>query len=597
MDPIGGAASLVTLIDVAINTFKLIHSLTQRYQHAPAEIQDLRHRLEGLSSHLLLLHQVQKTMSTTETALDLDSTELEFLKQSLNTTSIIFAEILDFLKKKTITNGRTARLRWVFGDASKVKAWETRLQRHGGVLQTTLLLLNNRYSNLFEGEFKAVKDTLKSQTSQLNRLLSKSVARFSWGLSVFNSELVLPYIARLNGSICCSEDSQQILYGFSLRLHALFCLKVFCMEVKLKQASLFSWEVSRIGTGVVLKNVVPDNSTIMVACQSGDTPLVGNLLIEGQASVNDITSDNFSPISHAIAGGSVEVLSLLVSKGADVRKTLGRFQTGTLDWALAHRQFSVARWLLENRADVHHISARGWTPAFSLFGAESRHQAPCEEFLELLSGAGFDDFNARDGEGWTILHRTAAYGTADQVKSLLARKASLTIRTKNLGWTPIFCAVHFNNLSTFMELITHQSNFLMAMDIRNWTLLHVAVNARRLDIMRLLIAYGADPHASTFPRRFFVPKDLRGRSLTPTEIAMARGTLVFQAYCDSLVENGYDLCVKEAEDDTYDLFWPAFEEPMDATSVTTDRMVPDIRHVSNHSPGLQENKVERVRFP
>jgi hypothetical protein len=142
-----------------------------------------------------------------------------------------------------------------------------------------------------------VKDTLKLQTHQLNSILSKNTARFSWARSISGSDWVLPYIARINGSICCSEGLEQQSYGISLRLQALFCLKVFCMELRLNRGSLFSFEVSAIGTGVVLKNVVPPDSMIMTACESGNTSLVWSLLNEGKASINDITPENFSPLS------------------------------------------------------------------------------------------------------------------------------------------------------------------------------------------------------------------------------------------------------------------------------------------------------------
>ncbi|RDL41307.1 uncharacterized protein BP5553_01286 [Venustampulla echinocandica] len=413
MDPVSGAALVITLIDVVIKTFKLIKSLTQSYENAPAEIQDLRHRLEGLTSHLLLLRQVQKIVSTEQNALDLDSIELDHLKRSLDSTRVIFAEIFSFLKIKTSKLGCSARIRWAVCDASKVKAWELRLHRHEELLQTTLLLLNRsehyRYSSLFEDEFNAAKEALRLQTYQLNTLMSKSgaLARFSWARSVFGPDWELPYVARVNGSISCSEGSCHQSYGVSLRLHALFCLKAVCFEMRLKRQSLFSFEISAIGTGVVLKNVIPADSIIMVASQSGNTSV---------ASVNDITPDNFSPLSYAIAGGSLDVLSFLVSKGADTRKTFGRSQTDPLDWALAHRQYAVARWLLENGADVHHISARGWTPLFSLFGAQPCHSGPCGEFLELFSAACFDDFNAQDRDGWTIMHRAAAFGNAEHIK-------------------------------------------------------------------------------------------------------------------------------------------------------------------------------------
>jgi ankyrin repeat protein len=214
----------------------------------------------------------------------------------------------------------------------------------------------------------------------------------------------------------------------------------------------------------------------------------------------------------------------------------------------------VSRWLVENRADVHHISARGWTPAFSLFGSESCHQDSCEEFLELLSAASFSDFNAQDGDGWSIMHRVAAFGTADHIKSLISRKVSLDLRTTNLGWTPIFCAAQFNNLSTFTELIQYQPGLLAATDIRNWTLLHLAVNASSLDIMRVLIGLGADPHALSFPTAFYIPKDLSGLLLTPGDIARIRGPPIFTAYLDALAASGHEVHLVNS-----DIFWPAFE--------------------------------------
>jgi hypothetical protein len=165
------------------------------------------------------------------------------------------------------------------------------------VRSTYYLQTYSRYASLFESEFRTVKELLNVQTHQLNILLAQDTPRFSWARSVYESNWVLPYIAQLNGSICCSEDSKQRLYNISLRLHALFCLKAFCLEMKVKRESLFSVEVSFIGTGVVLKNVVPEDSMIMVACQSGDTSLVWNLLNDRKASVNDITPDNLSPLS------------------------------------------------------------------------------------------------------------------------------------------------------------------------------------------------------------------------------------------------------------------------------------------------------------
>lgn len=170
-----------------------------------------------------------------------------------------------------------------------------------------------------------MKEALRLQTQQLNRILSKSTPRFSWAGSVFGSDWVLPHVAKLNGSICCLEDSKQQLYGISLRLHALFCLKVFTMELSFKRGSLFSLALSTIGTGVVLKNLVPEDSPIMVACQTGDKSAVWNLLNEGKASVNDITPDNFSPLSVSPYIINLEVLAAKSNPVRNCRWFIRRF--------------------------------------------------------------------------------------------------------------------------------------------------------------------------------------------------------------------------------------------------------------------------------
>jgi hypothetical protein len=215
---------------------------------------------------------------------------------------------------------------------------------------------------------------------------------------------------------------------------------------------------------------------------------------------------------------------------------------------------------LQNHVDVHHISARGWTAAFSLFGVEPEHQDPCEEFLEAISAASFSDFDAQDGDGWTAMHRAAAFGNASQIQSLISRGASPKIQTRNLMWTPIFCAVQFNNMSTFRELTRHQPNFLTATDVRKWTLLHLAVESKSLDMLRFLIDLGADPRACSSPTRFFIPDDLEDLSLLPGDIARVRGTPVFSTYLDALAAKGHDVqAVDDEQDNSLDLFWPASE--------------------------------------
>jgi ankyrin repeat protein len=239
-------------------------------------------------------------------------------------------------------------------------------------------------------------------------------------------------------------------------------------------------------------------------------------------------------------------------------KTIVRSPLEVAYWS---RQISVARLLLAEGAEVHHINADGWTPAFRLFGFSSQASTPCDEYLEALAASSFTEVDAQDKEGWSCMHRAAAFGRAHHIKALMKLHATLIIRTTKVSWTPIFCAVQYGNVATFNELRKHHHDLLVMKDVRQWTLLHVAVNAKRLEIMELLISLGADPHARTFPAEFFVPEDIKGLSVTPGDIAGFRGPVVFSAYVNALRTNGYEIeAVTDEMDDIEDLFWPALDE-------------------------------------
>lgn len=207
-------------------------------------------------------------------------------------------------------------------------------------------------------------------------------------------------------------------------------------------------------------------------------------------------------------------------------------------------------------------NAYGWTPAFSVFNtSQDAHLKPCIEYLEILSAASFTDFNIQDNEGWTCIHRAAAYGHAEDIKLLLKLRADPKLQTIKVSWMPIFCAVQFGNISTFNELRKVHDDFLALRDIRNWTLLHLAVNAKRLEMMELLINLGADPHARTLATEFLVPDDLKAQSFTPGDIANLRGEDILSRYVGALRRCGYDLEIaKDIINNDLDIFWPSVEE-------------------------------------
>jgi hypothetical protein len=219
---------------------------------------------------------------------------------------------------------------------------------------------------------------------------------------------------------------------------------------------------------------------------------------------------------------------------------------------------------LRHGADIHYISSRGWTPAFNLFDREpspdKQETAPTGDFLGFLVTNSFDAFDTYDGGGWTCLHRAAAFGVAQDIISLSKINAPMETKTRGLLWTPIFCAVLFDNEATFHELRKLQVDYLSITDVRGWTVLHLAAYAGSLNVIGGLVALGADPQARSHATTLFVPEALKNRALTAYELAIYHGEATSQFY-EKCVEMKYpETDVRESMvPDEKDIFWPAAE--------------------------------------
>jgi hypothetical protein len=71
---------------------------------------------------------------------------------------------------------------------------------------------------------------------------------------------------------------------------------MLCVNLRVRHDSLFSASITLVGFGLKIRNIVPEKSPIMTACMRGDVVTVLNLLHGGNASINDITPQNRSPL-------------------------------------------------------------------------------------------------------------------------------------------------------------------------------------------------------------------------------------------------------------------------------------------------------------
>jgi ankyrin repeat protein len=333
-------------------------------------------------------------------------------------------------------------------------------------------------------------------------------------------------------------NDEQTTYSLSLRSR-LPLQRIFVADIALRTHT-FTWPSFSIlgGGGITVKRLVPEDAEIMKACSAGDIFAIMDLFRKGEASPNDVTVDNLTPMFFAIESGNSEAVELLIRQGADVNWTFGQNQTSPLAWALGKRQLDVARLLISYDASLDHVSAYGWSPLFYLWLETEVQPCSAVEYLNLLSArsdfkfchAGLSDIN-----GWGIIHRAVAFGTTDEVATLLRLGANPFELVGPLQWSAIHHAVFYGRYDNFLELLPYYKHLdIDTPDERGWTLLHIAASEGHDSICKHLLSLGADWQRKSweFSSRFsyHIPDSLHGGCWTPAEVARAESTERYEKF-------------------------------------------------------------------
>lgn len=65
------------------------------------------------------------------------------------------------------------------------------------------------------------------------------------------------------------------------------------------------------GEGLIIKNVIPEDSEIILACKSGNVLAVQELLIEQKANPTDVTPANFTPLKVCLSSDPIMPANIL----------------------------------------------------------------------------------------------------------------------------------------------------------------------------------------------------------------------------------------------------------------------------------------------
>jgi len=106
-------------------------------------------------------------------------------------------------------------------------------------------------------------------------------------------------------------NDYQTTYNFSGRCRfQLLGLRLICLDLRLRRFPIAGLGLSFVSGGFSVKNVVPEDSKIMAACKMGDIVSVKELFRTRQASPNDVTPKNSTPLR---VGSSAQLLNFTVS--------------------------------------------------------------------------------------------------------------------------------------------------------------------------------------------------------------------------------------------------------------------------------------------
>lgn len=310
-------------------------------------------------------------------------------------------------------------------------------------------------------------------------------------------------------------------------------------DVRLMRLYLLSWlvECGISHPPTVLPRLVSFNSDLIIAAAAGDTDLLQDILRLRPACHYDFTIANLTPIFFAIKSGNLRTVQCLVNHGVRINDEFGRSRTSPLAAAFQFNKLDIIKFLVRAGSSLSHTNSLGWSLLFCLWFQEN-HTASVAETLKWVHKHYPKQFRRMhrgvyDKDGWTLIHRVAIYGAAQDIPLLIAlgvdpfantripRSDRETVGCENVSVLSL--AVYYGMTDAVRALLPYYRQRYGNIDLPDkdgWTLLHTAVQEESVDMVALLTSEGADVHASTQPLDSGIAGDEELHIYTPHSLAL-----------------------------------------------------------------------------
>jgi ankyrin repeat protein len=218
-------------------------------------------------------------------------------------------------------------------------------------------------------------------------------------------------------------------------------------------------------------------TALSLACVNGNEPMIEKLLKTG-ANPNIVSSTGESPLMTATRTSSMGAVKALLAHGANVNAKENSREQTALMWAVAMQRSDVVGVLLEHGADIHARSKVIREIIVRDDKADQGRPTPEEEIL--------------DKGGSTALLFAAREGDVDSAKLLVAAGASVNEVAPD-GMSVLVMAAYSKHPALAAFLLDKDAD--PNADGAGVTALHVAVLTGDLDLVKILLAHGANPNA------------------------------------------------------------------------------------------------------
>jgi len=218
---------------------------------------------------------------------------------------------------------------------------------------------------------------------------------------------------------------------------------------------------------------------LSLACTNGSVAIVELLLNSGANpnTASPVTGETV--LMTAARTGIVDVVNLLLDRRADANVTEPQLGQTAVMWAAAEGHSQIVRVLVERGAGVRARSKAGFAPL--LFAARTGDV----ELVQFLLGAGAD-VNEEAADGTTALSVATVRSHTSLARFLLTKGAD---PNKGPGFTPLHWAAGNWSSADFV------ADAGIRADNNEWSTLEGLRGSTKRELVKLLLDRGADPNA------------------------------------------------------------------------------------------------------